>query len=476
MLPLPQTGEKLGEFERLNSLTQSDNYFIELDEGKIMHDSARNAEDQAHLLIFNRYVMIGGQAAYFIIVGIIYFFYRSVVPHSTMVIWLAFAAVIFVYIVIFDIALLLRKPGPDELLRVWRAFDKKHTILFDLITVGVVLFLLPHGNDGHRLVTAAFCVGYVPLQMISDPENVFGNRFSIVAVLGAFVIFLLNQGQLHFYVLAVCMLVYGATLFFASDAFRNVVVEALQARRSAELANLALEKLLHEVSAERDAKTRFIASASHDLGQPLSAARMFGEQLADVEPEAKLNPALIGLNRAIASAQTMLGNLLHHMRLEADGVNPHLVPVEINPLLSNLAQQFKPAAEQAGLAVRIGRRAATVMTDSVLLERAVGNLLQNAITHSGGSTVLMACRTHGGLREIWVIDNGVGVQRGEEVRIFEDYGQGSNSQSPIRGGFGLGLSSVKRLATLLGGDARLDPRWKHGAAFCITLPLSGAAL
>jgi signal transduction histidine kinase len=439
-----------------------------------MVDKPRNAEDQAHLLIFNRHVMIGGQAAYFFVVGIIYFFYMSVVPNYTMTAWLAFAAIIFSYIVIFDIALFLRKPGPEELLRVWRAIDKKHTIFFDLILVGVILFLLPYGKEDHRLVTAAICVGYVPLQMISDPENVFGNRFSILAVLGAFVFFLLEQGQPHFYILAACMVIYGATLFFASDAFRNVVVDAVKAKRNAELANLNLAQALRDVSAERDARTRFIASVSHDLGQPLSAARMFGEQLTDHQSNGAGNTLLAGLNRAIVSAQTMLGNLLHHMQLEADAVNPHLVQVEIQTLLGNLAEQHKLAAEQAGLTIRVAGRPATIKTDGVLLVRAVGNLLQNSITHSGASAVLLGYRSRKSLQEIWVIDNGVGVKRGEEEVIFESYGQGSNSRSAIKGGFGLGLSSVNRLARLLGGDARLDTRWKNGAAFCITLPTIGA--
>jgi hypothetical protein len=234
----------------------------------ILSVDARSHEDQAHLIIYNRWVMLGGQVAYFVVVLLLYFFYRDAVPSGPMQLWIIMVGIIFIYIALFDAALFFRNPNADELLGFWRAADKKHTILFDLIAVGVIALLLPHGSEGHRLITVSFCVGYVPLQMISDPENVFGNRFSIVAVLGAFVAYLVIQGSTFEYILAAFMVIYGATLFFASDAFRNVVVDALRNRKAAEAATLKLEAALVEVSAERDAK-RALSRLPHTIwGNP----------------------------------------------------------------------------------------------------------------------------------------------------------------------------------------------------------------
>jgi signal transduction histidine kinase len=434
-----------------------------------MRAEAHSVEESAHLIIFDRWVMLAGQCAYFIVIALLYFFYLPVVPERPMTIWLILASSVLIYIILFDVTLFARNPSQDELLRFWRVFDTKHTILFDLIAVGIVALMLPYGTEAHRLVTVSFCVGYVPLQMISDPQNVFGNRFSIISVLGAFVGYLLMQGEVYAYVLACFMVIYGATLFFSSGVFRDVVIDAVRNRRAAELASERLERAVREVSAERDAKTRFIAAVSHDLGQPLQAARLFSEQLSGGAVAVR-DRALSGLNRSIGMAQDMLRQMLYHMQLEADAVRPHQQSAEVKAIAQGIAERYVALAQAAGMTVRVVGRPATMMTDGVLLERALGNLVQNSINHSGGSKILIGCRSVGDDWQIWVLDNGVGIAAGEDEAVFEDYEQGSNSRSLTRGGFGLGLASVRRLARVLGGDVHLDRRWTNGAAFCLTFP------
>jgi signal transduction histidine kinase len=110
--------------------------------------------------------------------------------------------------------------------------------------------------------------------------------------------------------------------------------------------------------------------------------------------------------------------------------------------------------------------------DPSLIDRALGNLIVNAVTHSHGRRILLAARRHGPAAvRLWVIDDGVGVGRVDAKHIFEDYYQGSGEHGRARGGFGLGLASVRRLATLMDGVAGLDPRWRRGAAFFLEFPL-----
>jgi signal transduction histidine kinase len=105
------------------------------------------------------------------------------------------------------------------------------------------------------------------------------------------------------------------------------------------------------------------------------------------------------------------------------------------------------------------------------LERALGNLVHNAILHSGGKRILIGARRRGrDAVRLWVIDDGVGVQRGDTRHIFDDYYRGLNSRAAARSGFGLGLSSVRRIAGIMGGEAGLDPRWARGAAFYLQFP------
>lgn len=425
----------------------------------------RSVDDHAHLIIYDRWVMVAGHVAYFVVVALLYLFYLPVVPVTLLMWWCILAGTIFFYIMLFDVTLLVRNPQQDELLRFWRKLDKKHTILFDVIAVAIIALLLPHATEAHRLVTVSFCVGYVPLQMISDPENVFGNRFSIVTVLGAFIVYLLFQGETYAYILAAFMAIYGATLFYSSDVFRAVVVDALRNRQLAETARA-------EVAAERDAKTRFIAAVSHDLGQPLQAAQLFSEQLS-ANAAAAREHAASGIQRSIGMAQDMLRQMLYHMQLEADAVTPHRQAVDLRDAASRAAEQYGAQAQAAGIALRVAGRQMSLMTDEVLLHRALGNLIQNSINHSGGTKILVGCRAVGEDRQLWVIDNGVGVAAQEDEAIFLDYNQGSNSRSATRGGFGLGLASVRRLMRLLGGEARLDRRLRKGAAFCLVFSGAG---
>jgi signal transduction histidine kinase len=122
------------------------------------------------------------------------------------------------------------------------------------------------------------------------------------------------------------------------------------------------------------------------------------------------------------------------------------------------------------MAIRYVSSNAVIHSDRVLIERALGNLVVNAIEHSGGTQILLGLRHRpNNVAQLWVIDNGAGVSEQEQADLFTDYFQGARSQRERRGGFGLGLASVRRIARLLGGEARIDPRWRGGAAFCLEL-------
>ena len=112
-----------------------------------------------------------------------------------------------------------------------------------------------------------------------------------------------------------------------------------------------------------------------------------------------------------------------------------------------------------------------VQTDPSLLQRALGNLVNNAIIHSGGSRVLVGMKSAGPERiRFWVLDDGAGVPVADRERIFDDYFQSQSQGTFRKGGFGLGLASVRRIASLLGGHAALDAKRHHGSAFYIELP------
>ena len=112
-----------------------------------------------------------------------------------------------------------------------------------------------------------------------------------------------------------------------------------------------------------------------------------------------------------------------------------------------------------------------------MLERALGNLVDNAIQHSGAARILLGVRRSSADEiTLWVIDNGRGIPSDDGERIFETYYRGAPAHDAVKSGFGLGLASVRRIADLLEGDAKLDTRWIHGAAFALTFPIAPKAL
>ncbi len=426
--------------------------------------------DEADQRLFTPRTQFSGQIVHLAAGLAFYFALRSTVPAEPMLWWIGITVACHTVMLAIDLSFYWFRNASDAVLSVWRKIDQNASIANEVSAVATIFLLLPHANGEQMVFATAYFIGYIPCSILSDPGNVEPNRRAVLIVLPALAIWLSFFGQGAERVLAGLVLIYAAFLFVAMNAIARIVRDAVAARRGIEQANNALGKALAEVSAERDAKTRFMSAASHDLGQPLQAARLFGEQLAQVVPGAARHKVHGALMRSIESAQGMLSHMLHHMRLEADAVDPHLADVRIDEILQRLVDQYAAKAAAERIALRLVAPALTIRTDPVLLERAVGNLIDNALAHSAASRVLIGVRRRGQQVAIWVIDDGRGIASGDRATIFNDYVRGSDSVQAMRGGFGLGLASVRRLAQVLGASVWHEPGWPGGAAFCLALP------
>jgi signal transduction histidine kinase len=416
---------------------------------------------EAHLAVFDPRLALLGQVAFVIVQGVIWALYRPIASADHLFVWSLITGTVIAVIAAFDLAFILRNPSPDELMRVWRKLDKRLPMALDVAAVATLFLLLPHATDGLRALTVAYFVGYVPLQMISDPENARGNQTSIIVVLGSFALSLIWQAGPSDHALAALVIVYGAVLFISSSALRNGVI-------TAQTEKFASDRAVQALHAERDAKTRFIAAATHDLGQPLMAARLFHEQALQAPVGPARDAAESGAARAFAAADALLSQMLQAMRLQADAVVPHPVVVTAGDVLANLNAHYGPAAHAAGAALRVVPSSVTLHVDPSLLDRALANLVQNAIAHAGARRILVGVRRKpNGRIAFWVMDDGRGIPDADIAFIFDEYFRGSgHAPTP---GFGLGLASVQRLARLLGGTARCATR-NRGAAFVLDLP------
>lgn len=406
-----------------------------------------------------------GQLVAFASAVVFFFLMRNTVPDPTMNWWLAIA----VCGNLVPLGMHFARVGPRSPSGFWRRVNKATGWLNEVISIATILLLMPHANPNQLTFFVAYFIGKYPASLIADPANVSANRIGMTVVFSAFILVLLLDGREERLYLAGIMILFALFLLQSMGSIHAIIVENIAAKAASEAVSVELRQAVNEVAAERDAKTRFIAAASHDLAQPLQAARLFAQQARATSDPWQRDEAIRQTETTLKTTQAMLGQLVYHMRLEADEVAPQVQPVRIDRQLRDIAAWHAEAAASAGISIRVRCPALKLDSDPVLLDRAIGNLLQNAIVHSGASAITIVCAETAKGARIFVIDNGRGVPLEEAETIFADYIQGSGQ----RGGFGLGLASVVRVARLLGGAAGLQPR-RRGAAFWISLS-DGAA-
>lgn len=218
-----------------------------------------------------------------------------------------------------------------------------------------------------------------------------------------------------------------------------------------------------------ESKTRFLATASHDLRQPLQAAGMFVEVLAARLDGTPQMPVVDKLRQSLEATQSLLSTLLDVSTLEAGKITPQINRFPVMPMLANLYDQIEPEATAKGLEIRVVPTAAWVVSDQVLLERLLRNLVINAVRYTEHGRILLGCRRHGDRVAICVLDSGKGIPADKLETVFDDFvrldGKGSGSQR----GLGLGLSVVRRTAQLLDHDILLRSQPGKGSCFSVVL-------
>ncbi|HEY6868952.1 MAG TPA: PAS-domain containing protein, partial [Novosphingobium sp.] len=187
--------------------------------------------------------------------------------------------------------------------------------------------------------------------------------------------------------------------------------------------------------ATRD-KTRFLAAASHDLLQPLHAARLFAAALAR-DPGTARRDLVERVDRAIVAAENLLRALLDISKLDAGGVQPQCEPVALAPFLRDLADGIRPIAEDKGLVLRLGPLVGTVFTDPGLLRSVLQNFLTNAVRYTHGGGVVLGVRRRGKNLRIDVIDTGVGIAPDRHEEVFGEFTRVGEVEVE---GLGLGLA------------------------------------
>jgi len=230
-------------------------------------------------------------------------------------------------------------------------------------------------------------------------------------------------------------------------------------------------------SADRanQAKSRFLATASHDLRQPLQTLALLNGALRRIVSNADAAEVLAQQEQAIAAMARLMNALLDISKLESGAVKPVVSDFEPGALLEGLRGEFASVAESKGLALRVEAADGTVRSDPALIEQILKNLISNAIKYTPrGQVLLRAARSNDGVR-IEVHDTGIGIPADQLAYIYDEFFQVGVPVNSSRDGYGLGLSIVQRLVKLLELRIEVTSELGRGSVFSLLLPAGGAA-
>ena len=240
------------------------------------------------------------------------------------------------------------------------------------------------------------------------------------------------------------------------------------------VADATAELAQKQVEAERanEAKTRFLAAASHDLRQPLHAIGLYVATLEDQVLPDQARPLVSQLGKSVAMLQDLLEALLDISRLDAGNVKPDLTAFPVNQLLSSIEMRYAPTARAKQLSLRVMPCQAVVRTDPLLLDRILLNLVSNALRYTVRGKVLIGCRRRGAMLRIEVWDTGIGIPEEQQRCVFEEFRRGTGAEQVAERGLGLGLAIVDRLVRLLHHPLEVRSVPGKGSLFAISVPLA----
>ncbi|MBT5572092.1 MAG: response regulator, partial [Alphaproteobacteria bacterium] len=259
------------------------------------------------------------------------------------------------------------------------------------------------------------------------------------------------------------------------DAKRDLELRVDERTRDLMGLNEQLQRASDAAQQANLGKTRFLAAASHDLLQPLNAARLFLSSLSEREMEGG-NSQLVGrVDTSLRAVEDLLSGLLDISKLDAGGVEPQIEDFAVDELLQALGTEFQAVAADRDIELRVVASACFVRSDRRLLRRILQNLLSNAVRYTpSGGRVLIGCRGGGERLKIEVRDTGPGIPEDMREAVFQEFQRLPQDEKNAQG-LGLGLAIVERIARMLGHVIELRSEAGQGSVFAVTVSRGSSA-
>ncbi len=253
----------------------------------------------------------------------------------------------------------------------------------------------------------------------------------------------------------------------------NETLERRVRERTEELThvNQRLVEATHAAEEANIGKTRFLAAAGHDILQPLNAARLYASVLVDKLKEGDDGALVRNVESALESVEDILGAILDISRLDTGALKPEPTVFRLDELLQGLALDFQPIATEKGLELRTVSTSLSVRSDRRLLRRLLQNLVSNALKYTQEGRVVVGCRRRGNRVLIEVHDTGMGIPKGKQKAIFQEFHRLDDGMRVAKG-LGLGLSIVERISHVLNHPVKIRSEADNGSCFSVELPRS----
>jgi signal transduction histidine kinase len=251
--------------------------------------------------------------------------------------------------------------------------------------------------------------------------------------------------------------------------YHSSIIENILLRERVETMAADLEKRKTQAEQLAESRKNFLASASHDLRQPLQAMNLF---LSALKPYIAENESRIIFDKLEDSTDGMndlLSQILDISKLDSNTLNLNITTFNLQTLIHSLEQEFRDQAEDYSLEFCVKPIDVLVRNDILLLHRVLANLIANAINYTPSGSICLDCSNHNGRIEIDVIDTGSGIAFDQQERVFDEFFQVGNLERDRKKGLGLGLSIVKRLCPILNVDFEFESRPKEGSRFTIII-------
>lgn len=258
------------------------------------------------------------------------------------------------------------------------------------------------------------------------------------------------------------------------EQVRARTMELRRALAELEQSNTDLSKAKEQAELSNSSKTKFLAAASHDLLQPLSAARLNMSTLKGEEVSPQAGLLISQIDRSLMTIEELLRTLFDISKLDARVSVPEICRYPAERIIRGLQADFAAVANSAGLKLKVFSRPVIVNTDPIFLRRILQNLVSNALRYTKTGGVLIGCRVRAGQLVFEVWDTGFGIPEHEHERIFDEFHRCPNEGA--QDGFGLGLAIVKRMASATGHEISFHSEFGRGSVFRVSVPISHSQL